>query len=367
MASANDYGKKVPYTPPTWAQGLAVIPKSRVKLSMTPTPIHPWRLAGVPEGFEVSVKREDLAGSTLTGNKVRKLEFLLADALDQGCDGVVTVGGTGSNHIRATSLAARELGLQPHAMIFSPTAEPELPCRGNILLTRLTGARMILCPMKPECTLTEHVIVMQEKMKEYAAKLESEGHKTYVIPPGGSSTLGAWAYIDGFDEMMKQGLLERFDDIVVVAGSVGTVCGLAVAKHLTGASIKIHAVSVHNSEDFIYEFVDHELQSLGLKNVSARDLVHPIVDYIGLGYGKNTEEELETIVDVVSETGVSLDPDFCAKGVRGMLCEMRDNPGRFAGNRILFLHSGGVYALFDGKINEVMERKPICNQVSMGT
>ena len=364
-----------PYLAPSWAKdAISLLPSFRIQLAMLPTPIHGWDLPGVPTGFQVFVKRDDVSGSCLAGNKVRKLEFLLADAKLKGCDTVITCGSTQSNHCRATAVAAAELGFKSHLFLrWQGEMNPQaVGCRGNLLLDRLSSSHIILVPPLPyEDTLAggQSKKGLKHIMAEYSEKLRLEGSKPYVIPVGGSDPLGCWGYIEAFREMMDQDLYENFEDVVVATGSGGTISGLAVANYLTGSRIRVHAVCVCDDAKYFYSHVDQQLQAYGIthnpegKPVRARDIVDIIDGYKGEGYGRSTEEELGQLVTIATRTGICLDPVYTLKGVRGMLKELEINPQRFSGRRILYIHTGGIFGLYDGKIDELLNARPETNKV----
>jgi D-cysteine desulfhydrase len=324
-----------------------------------------------------------MTGSVLGGNKIRKLEFLLADALERGCDSVITSGSLQSNHCRATALAARQLGLQPHLLLRWKGDMPKdlgtVGSEGNLLLDRAAGARIILTPhvrSERDTGPTKHEYAtvtktLHEMVQEYAENLRSGGSNPYIIPVGGSNNVGSWGYIEAFRELLDEGALDSFDDIVVATGSGGTICGLAIANYLTGLKVKLHAVCVCDTADYFYGFVDRELEQYGLKPtrdgapLSSRDLIAIVDGYKGLGYGENTEEELVNLIDIVTKTAVPLDPVYTLKGVRGLLGELKNNPSSFSGTRILYIHTGGVFGLYDGKVTPLLKQLPATNQVSL--
>jgi len=170
----------------------------------------------------------------LSGNKVRKLEFVLADALGKKCNTVLTCGGISSNHCRTTAVAARQLGLKSYLFLRSSeqTTATDVGCKGNVLLSRMVGSHVILVP---ELKYKSGLKPMMEKMAE---KLKQQGSAPYVIEVGGSSYVGMFGYLTAFQEMMNQNILENFDDIVMTVGSGGSAAGIAIANYLTGSKLK---------------------------------------------------------------------------------------------------------------------------------
>ncbi|XP_015159402.1 putative D-cysteine desulfhydrase 1, mitochondrial isoform X2 [Solanum tuberosum] len=305
---------KKPYEPPPWASHLSPIPSHTFSLGHFPTPIHKWNLPNLPKNTEVWLKRDDMSGMQLSGNKVRKLEFLLADAVAQGADCIVTIGGIQSNHCRATAVAAKYLNLDCYLIL-----------RTSKALTKI--------------------------LKE---KLLNEGRKPYVIPVGGSNSLGTWGYIEAIRELEQQlqhlSIEQKFDDIVVACGSGGTVAGLSIASMLSGLKAKINAFCVCDDPDYFYEYVQGLLDGI-TAGVSSRDIVS-IETAKGLGYAMSTADELKFVKQVAETTGVILDPVYSGKAAYGMMKDMSENPTKWEGRKILFIHTGGLLGLYD-KADEI--------------
>jgi D-cysteine desulfhydrase family pyridoxal phosphate-dependent enzyme len=330
-----------PYTPPTWAQDLANLPTHRCRLAMLPTPVERWSPPGFPGDIECWIKRDDCTGNTLSGNKVRKLEFLLADALNQGCDTILTCGGIQSNHARATAVAARQLGMDSHLFLRSGDTDSDPGLTGNLLLDRMVGALMHLI------TAPDYAR-RNDLMAEAAGQLESQGRKPYIIPEGGSNGLGSWGYLEAVREIQEQAasMNTRFDDIVFGCGSGGTAAGLSLGISLAGLSTRVHAVNVCDDAAYFYGRVGEILEELGATG-SSQDLLHVIDGHVGNGYALSTTDELQYFHEVAAATGIILDPVYSGKALYG-LCQEANLPERpFAGHRILFLHTGGLFGLYD--------------------
>eukprot|EP00190_Bangiopsis_sp_CCMP1999_P004512 CAMPEP_0198734116 /NCGR_PEP_ID=MMETSP1475-20131203/50478_1 /TAXON_ID= ORGANISM="Unidentified sp., Strain CCMP1999" /NCGR_SAMPLE_ID=MMETSP1475 /ASSEMBLY_ACC=CAM_ASM_001111 /LENGTH=362 /DNA_ID=CAMNT_0044497525 /DNA_START=359 /DNA_END=1443 /DNA_ORIENTATION=+ len=338
---APEFAKKVP----------SPAPSRRARLAMCPTPIHRFNLPGDLEGFEIFVKRDDMTGATLSGNKVRKLEFVLADAIEKGADTIITCGGIQSNFCRCAVMAAKELGMISHVFLRSPTpGEPQsVGNQGNVLLHKLNGTVIHLVKKQPYLT------GLLPKMEELAVSLKKEGAKPYLIPVGGSNATGLWGYIECWEELISQSILDTITDVVVTVGSGGTAAGLAIGNYLTGLKVKMHAISVCDNAEYFHGHVNEMIAELGLQNeVKSEDILNIIDGYKGRGYALNTDEELEFCRDVVRTSGIPVDPVYTGKGVRGLVLELQrqrqTGEGHFRGQKILFVHTGGIFGLYDGQI-----------------
>jgi D-cysteine desulfhydrase len=319
----------------------------RVALARTPTPLEPLPRTSAALGVEVLIKRDDLTGAELTGNKVRKLEFLLAEARRLGADTVITCGGEQSNHCRATALAATRLGLRSRLLL--RTEDPGRPpaTTGNILLDRLAGAD-IRWVSRPEYARRA------ELFEEEAARLRAIGRVPYVIPEGGSNAMGSWGYVAAAAELAADlaALPARATTIVYACGSGGTGAGLILGAKLLGLrrrGIRVAGVNVCDDRDYFVRTIGHicaEFESrwgLGA-GIEAGDI--DIVDgYVGLGYARSRPEELSLLRDMARREGLILDPVYTGKAFFGMVEELARDRRRF-GERIVFLHTGGIFGLF---------------------
>ncbi|KAL6962829.1 D-cysteine desulfhydrase [Sarracenia purpurea var. burkii] len=335
-----------PYEPPSWASHLKPIPSHVFSLGHFPTPVHKWNLPNLPKDTEVWLKRDDLSGMQLSGNKVRKLEFLLADAVSKEADCVITIGGIQSNHCRATAVAAKYLNLDCYLILRTSKAlvDKDPGLTGNLLVERLVGAHIDLVSKEEYAKIGS--LALTTVLKE---KLKNEGRKPYVIPVGGSNSLGTWGYIEAVREIEQQLKIENskagFDDIVVACGSGGTIAGLAIGSLLSRLKAKVHAYSVCDDPDYFYDYVQGLLDGLQ-GGVSSRDIVG-IHNAKGLGYAMNTSEELKFVKDIAEATGVVLDPVYSGKAAYGMMKDMAENPIEWEGRKILFVHTGGLLGLFE--------------------
>jgi len=328
-----------PYAPPEWAGSLRVKPDRRVRLAQLPTPIHRWAPPDV-ETCDLWIKRDDLTGAALSGNKVRKLEFLLADALQRECDVVLTCGGIQSNHARATALAARELGLDSILFLRATEVNADPGLEGNLLLDRLAGAELRL--ITPEQYRGRDGL-----LAPVAEELAGQGRRPYVIPEGGSNALGTWGYLQAIEEIVTH-LREHdqeFDDVVFACGSGGTAAGVSLALHRRGCSIRPHAVNVCDDARHFYHRVNSIFDELGAPE-EAEKLLDVMDGHVGRGYALSTREELAEIAAVSRATGMILDPVYTGKAFIALRKELRRNPQRFRGRRLLFLHTGGLFGLY---------------------
>lgn len=346
-----ELGSCVPYVAPKWTETITKRPSKRCKLGLLPTPIHKWHVPGLPDGTELWIKRDDLTGMQLSGNKIRKLEFLLADALDKGCDCVVTIGGIQSNHCRATAVAARYVGMESHLILRNNKvmAEQDPGLVGNLMVERLVGAH-IYQVTKQEYQQHGSVALLRHLTHE----LSIQGRKPYPIVVGGSDSLGTWGYIQMIQELKEQmsdgqGPTE-LDDIVMACGSGGTTAGIALGAHLSGLNAKVHAYGVCDSPAYFYEYIDTLYGGLGMADrIDARNLLR-VADAKGGGYAISRNEELDCVLETARSTGIILDPVYTGKALTGLLRDMKARPELWEGRKVLFVHTGGLLGMYDKEV-----------------
>jgi D-cysteine desulfhydrase len=294
-----------------------------------------------PSGVELLFKRDDLTGATLTGNKVRKLEFLLAEAIAVGADTVVTCGGEQSNHCRATAVAAAELGLRSFLLLRTDDPKTPPPTEANILLDKLVGAEI-------RWVSREEYRRRAEIFPEVEAQLRSAGRKPYLIPEGGSNAVGAWGYVRTVEELAEQ-IGEGPATIVYAAGSGGTGAGLILGVKLLKLPWRVVGFNVCDDREYfvrvIGEIAESAIARWKLSIAFERTDVEIVDGYVGAGYAKSQRAELETIRDVARREGLVLDPVYTGKAFHGLMAELRREPGSW-GSRIVFLHTGGVFGIF---------------------
>ncbi|KDP37415.1 hypothetical protein JCGZ_07942 [Jatropha curcas] len=356
-----EFLSKKAYIPPSWASHLNPIPSHYFSLAHLPTPIHRWNLPNLPDGTEVWLKRDDLSGMQLSGNKVRKLEFLMADAVANGADSIITIGGIQSNHCRATAVAAKYLNLDCYLILRTSKVlvDQDPGLTGNLLVDRLVGAHVQLISKEEYAQIGS--VTLTNILKE---KLLKEGRKPYVIPVGGSNAIGTWGYIEAIKEIEQQvhastGRL-KFDDIVVACGSGGTIAGLSLGSWLGTFKAKVHAFSVCDDPDYFYNFVQSLIDGLGA-GVNSHEIVN-IQNAKSLGYAMNTSDELKFVQEVATATGVVLDPVYSGKAAYGMMKDMAENPKKWEGRRILFIHTGGILGLYD-KVDQMSSLVEHCTRM----
>jgi D-cysteine desulfhydrase len=327
----------------------------RVALANLPTRGHwlryrqPDRPGHESEPVKIWLKRDDQTGSELTGNKVRKLEYLMAEALAEDATHVITCGGEQSNHARATAFAAAQLGLK--SLLILRTDDPERPPEptGNLLLDRLVGAEL-------QWISRAAWRDRNQLLAEAADRVRRAGDRPYVVPEGGSNALGSWGYVRAMHELADdlQGIAAPDHPVTVVyaCGSGGTGAGLILGAKLLGLAdrgIRVAGVNVCDDRAYFVDVISRICADADARwqlgaNVTAADI--DIIDgHVGRGYAKSRPEELATIRDVCRSDGVMLDPVYTGKAFHGVITELAADPARF-GAAVVFLHTGGMFGLF---------------------
>lgn len=313
--------------------------RPRVFLAHLPTPVEPLpRLTALLGGPRLWVKRDDQTGLATGGNKARKLEFLVAEALAQGADTLVTCGAVQSNHARQTAAAAARFGLA--CTIVLRGEEPE-QVQGNLLLDRILAAQVVWSGGRP---LTE---CLDQVMEE----LQARGRRPYVIPYGGSNPVGACGYVAAMEELLGQCSREglHFDRIVLASSSGGTQAGLTVAARARGYSGCILGLSVDLQaaplKTILADLATATADLLGLGHTFAPQEFEVEDGYLGGGYGVVGQTEREAIGVAARTEGLLLDPVYTGRAFGGLMDLIRQ--GAFASReRVLFWHTGGTAALF---------------------
>jgi D-cysteine desulfhydrase family pyridoxal phosphate-dependent enzyme len=306
----------------------------RFPLAVLPTPVQELPRLSKLLGRKLLIKRDDLTGLALGGNKTRKLEFLVGDALQKGADTLITGGAPQSNHCRQTAAAAARAGLRC-VLVLSGAEQPA--DNGNLLLDTLLGAELVWAGESAR----------DAAMQETFAAETAAGRCPYLIPYGGSNPLGASAYALAMRELVEQGI--HPDWIVFASSSSGTQAGLVLGAEMFGLQGFIYGISVDSKAEILRGKI------ADLANETARFLEAPLsiapdsirVDdrFLGAGYGKMGELEREAVRLFAQREGILLDPVYTGRAAGGML-EMARSGQIGAAETTLFWHTGGIPALW---------------------
>ena len=314
----------------------------RYRLAQLPTPVELLpALSRELAGPQLLIKRDDLTGLALGGNKTRKLEFLVGQALEQGADTLITVGGAQSNHCRQTAAAAAKAGLKCDLILNGN--KPKTP-NGNLLLNRLFGA-------------TEHWIDRSQraaKLESLSAELQAKGRRPYPITVGGSNGVGATGYVFGMVELMEQlrATNQRVDHILFGTSSGGTQAGIELGARITGYRGKLHGLSIDKNDP---EHLEYEAEVAQIANACAeyigsdirltKDDIRVVYGYMGEGYGVIGDLERQAIRLMARTEGIVLDPVYAGRAFGALTDLIRQNAFR-KDETVLFWHTGGSPALF---------------------
>lgn len=321
----------------------------RVNLAHLPTPLEfARRLTAYFGGPQIWIKRDDCTGLAFGGNKARKLEFFMGEALSENSDTIVTMGPVQSNHVRMTAAAACRLGLDCHAILVGDDrGEPT----GNFLLDRLFNLKYTVVPNRLD-ELPPGLV--GERIEDTLDQLVREGRKPYLVPPGGTGPLGEIGYYMAMKEVVDQShqLGIGIDHVVTPVGSQGTISGLVLGKKMLHLGTRIIGISVNREgtcEMAGLPTIDAMVQEGG-KLIDAHVDVSPgdyelLYDYVGKGYGIPTEEGVDAIELVAQKEGILLDPTYTGKSMAGLIDLV--SKGRFdKGDVVVYLHTGGTPGLF---------------------
>ena len=318
----------------------------KINIANLPTRIDKLKQLSVELGTNLFIKRDDFTGTEFSGNKIRKLEYALNEAINEGCDTIITTGAIQSNHCRATAAAAARLGLNCELIIRGD--EPS-QIEGNLFLDHILGAKVHL--IGPEES-------REEKMEEVKEEIEKRSGKPYLIPVGASNAIGSYGYAECFDEILQQekklGIV--FDAVVTSVGSGGTYAGLWFGNYMNRADKEIYGISVSDSED---EFKEQIIKILyGMKGMEAEEeyldkKININDKYIGEGYAKSTDKELKFLIDIARKEGIILDPCYTGKAFLGCIEEIKKGDLKDYKN-ILFIHTGGLMGWTEEQRRRVM-------------
>lgn len=312
----------------------------RLELLGAPTPLeHLPRLSDYL-GRDIFIKRDDFTPVAMGGNKLRKLEFLAADALREGADVLLTAGAIQSNHVRQTAAVAARLGLKCVALL-----ENSIGTHAENYLSN--GNRLLLDLMDAEVIMVDVLNNPAEQLAEQAARLEAQGYRPYIVPVGGSNALGALGYVECAQEIAHQseGVVD-FAAVVVASGSAGTHAGLAVGLEHLLPETELVGVTVSRQVEAQLPLVERLRQSLAeTLEVQAKAPITLWDDYFAPRYGEPNDEGMAAVKLLARLEGILLDPVYTGKAMAGLLDGVSQNRFRREGP-LLFIHTGGAPALF---------------------
>jgi D-cysteine desulfhydrase len=308
----------------------------KINLANLPTPLQKIKF----EGKEFFIKRDDFTGSDFSGNKIRKLEYILHQAKNEKAEIIFTCGGDQSNHARATASAAALLGFKTRLFLWG---HEKSKADGNLFLDKIYGAEITYLSKKEFDNVDE---LMFEERK----KLVTKGKKVYVIPAGGSTTLGIWGYINFIKELKNQIDLKKIDGIFAACGSGGTAAGLLAGLTLHRLKTKIYAVNVLHSKKEIRKKIIQLAIGAGLDynlNIDIDESQLEIVDgYSKEGYKNISEDKINLINRFASSSGILFDPAYSGKAFTAYYrMFLKNNRGK----KIIFIHTGGIFGAFAKK------------------
>jgi D-cysteine desulfhydrase len=322
---------------------LAKFPRRRYTSGQTPLE-KLSRVTALLGGPNIYIKRDDLLGLTSGGNKTRKLEFLVAEALAGGADTLITAGAVQSNHCRLTLSAANKEGLKCRLVLEERVAKSYKPdASGNNFLFHLLGVEQVqVVPAGSDLMASMHVI---------ANELASEHRKAYIIPVGGSNPVGTVGYVACAEEIAAQAFEQgvNLDCVITASGSGGTHAGLVVGFVANNTNIPVLGINVSRQkkpqETLVYDLAQATAVRVGVKNALVRDSVQCLDDYVGAGYSVPTPEMAKAVKFLAQTEGILLDPVYTGKAMAGILDLIHQ--GFFVkGQNILFVHTGGAPALY---------------------
>ncbi len=323
---------------------------ARISLARLPTPI--TQLEKFSRRFDnttIWVKRDELTGTEVSGNKIRKLEFCIAEAQQQSCDTLISCGGIQSNHCRATAIVGARLGLKVHLILRGE--KPEVP-EGNLLMDYLSGAEITY--------LSQSQWHGHEALaKELQARYRTQGSNAFFIPVGASDEIGLWGYIAACEELKQdfENLNMEPEYIVTATGSGGTQGGLIVGTRMLQMKSQVAAFTVSDNAAYFEKKIKEDVslwkqrykQPFELENTR----IKTIEAYLGAGYGVAGPEIFAAIAELASSEGIFLDPVYTGKAFHGMVSELhKGDEGQLAGARnVVFIHTGGLFGVFPQQQN----------------
>ncbi|MEG1042554.1 MAG: D-cysteine desulfhydrase [Pseudomonas sp.] len=315
---------------------------NRLDLLGAPTPLQKLQRLSAWTGRDIYVKRDDCTPLALGGNKLRKLEYLAADALSKGADTLVTAGAIQSNHVRQTAALAAQLGLNCVALLENPINTDSLNYQGN-------GNRLLLELFDAKVELVDNLDNADELLQALAVRLHASGRKPYIVPIGGSNALGALGYVRAGLELAEQikESGQHFAGVVLASGSAGTHSGLALALAQTLPQLPVIGVTVSRSDEAqrpkVQGLAERTAELLGVRLPEAFK-VELWDEYFAPRYGEPNAGTLAAIRLLASQEGLLLDPVYTGKAMAGLLDGIARQ--RFDEGPLIFLHTGGAPALF---------------------
>ena len=313
----------------------------KVKLGHFPTPIEYLKnISNYFGGPNIFIKRDDCTGLATGGNKTRKLEFLMPDAIKNKAELIVTVGAIQSNHARQTSAACTILGLKCLIILEQRLENPpeSYMKSGNVFLDKLFGAEVILCPK------TENILEYSQKIIE---DIKLKGTNVYFIPGGGSNAIGSLGYVECLKEIIKENKKYNFTNIIHGTGSSGTQAGLLAGKKLFKFDIPVTGISVRfdkkTQEDKVFKTAKQTCELLECEILEKSEVI-AYDEYIGPGYGIPTDEMIEATRLLAKKEAILLDPVYSGKGFAGLI-GMIKNKQINKNENVLFIHTGGTVSL----------------------
>ena len=313
----------------------------RIKLGHFPTPIeHLKNITKYLDGPNIFIKRDDCTGLATGGNKTRKLEFLIPDAIKNKAELIVTVGAVQSNHARQTAAACALMGLKCLIILEQRLKNPpeSYMKSGNVFLDKLFGAEVKVCPKNQGIT---------EYSENLIKDIKSKGTNVYFIPGGGSNPVGALGYVECLNEIIQENKKYNFSQIVHATGSAGTQAGLLAGKKYFNCDIPVTGICVRHKKDIQVDKVYTEAKNTCEKlhcNILNKSDVIVYDDYIGPGYGEPTEEMKEATKLLARKEAILLDPVYSGKAFAGLIGLIK-NKKFTRDDNVLFIHTGGAVSL----------------------
>jgi len=313
----------------------------RIKLGHFPTPIeHLKNITKYFNGPNIFIKRDDCTGLATGGNKTRKLEFLMPDAIKNKAELVVTVGAVQSNHARQTAAACALLGLKCLIVLEQRLKDPPEAYMksGNVFLNKLFGAEVKICPRNED---------VSEYSEKIIKEIKSKGTNVYFIPGGGSNAIGALGYVECLNEIIKENNKYNFTQIIHATGSSGTQAGLLAGKKYFNCNIPVTGICVRHKKDIQVDKVYMEAKKTCEKlqcNILDKSDVIVYDEYIGTGYGEATKGMIEATNLLAKKEAILLDPVYSGKGFAGLIGLIR-NKKFTKDDNVLFIHTGGAVSL----------------------